>query len=189
MTTPIFNPEKAVEATLLVANGIEKKDFHKIFKILYFADRDHLVAYGRVITGDTYIKMGKGPVPSKLYNIMKALREGEDYTYASLYGSKERCSQVFAVENKKFVAPLRKPDMDLLSASDVEMLSAAVGKYGALSFDQLTTISHAYAWRAAADNREIALENMMREGGADEAFIAYITENIIAEKEMCGVWS
>jgi len=42
MATPIFNFEKTIHAALYVAEKIKIKDFHKIFKILYFADREHL---------------------------------------------------------------------------------------------------------------------------------------------------
>jgi len=41
---------------------VQRKDFHKIFKIIYFADRQHLADWGRPITGDTYIAMEAGPV-------------------------------------------------------------------------------------------------------------------------------
>ncbi|MDR1343545.1 MAG: SocA family protein [Prevotellaceae bacterium] len=84
------------------------------------------------------------------------------------------------------MAPLRKPDTNWLSVSDVEELSASIGQYGALSFDELTNISHAYAWNSALNNKAIALENIMREAGSDEEFIAYITEDINASKEMIG---
>ena len=69
MTTPVFNPEKSLQAVLYVANRLERKDFHKIFKVLYFADREHLTKYGRPITGDTYVAMEYGPVPSMIYDI------------------------------------------------------------------------------------------------------------------------
>ena len=53
MATPVFNSEKSLQAVLYIANRVERKDFHKIFKVLYFADREHLIKYGRPITGDT----------------------------------------------------------------------------------------------------------------------------------------
>jgi hypothetical protein len=42
MTTPVFNLEKSLQVVLYVANRLRRKDFHKIFKIIYFADREHL---------------------------------------------------------------------------------------------------------------------------------------------------
>lgn len=34
--------------------GLKRKDFHKIFKIIYYAERQHLADWGKPITGDTY---------------------------------------------------------------------------------------------------------------------------------------
>jgi len=62
-----FDQEKAVSAILYIskrlieAEGNIEPDFHKIFKILYFADQKHLANYGRPIIGDHYIAMEHGP--------------------------------------------------------------------------------------------------------------------------------
>jgi hypothetical protein len=44
-TTPTFEPETALEAMLYVANKLNEQgisaDFHRLFTILYFADREH----------------------------------------------------------------------------------------------------------------------------------------------------
>ena len=69
-----FNKVKTLNALLYVANRIQRKDFHKIFKVIYFADRQHLADWGRPITGDTYIAMDAGPVPSRLYDMLKIVR-------------------------------------------------------------------------------------------------------------------
>ena len=50
----------------------DKSDMHKLCKILYFADQRHLSLYGRSITGDTYIAMQYGPVPSNVDDILKS---------------------------------------------------------------------------------------------------------------------
>jgi uncharacterized phage-associated protein len=72
-----FNENKAIQAVLYIVAKLRRKDFHKIFKILYFSDREHLNMYGRTITGDKYIAMSDGPVPSNLYDIFKSV-EGMD---------------------------------------------------------------------------------------------------------------
>lgn len=84
-----FYKEKAIAALLYVTQTLIKNnkrpDFHKVFKIFYFADQMHLTKYGRPITGDHYIAMRNGPVPSRLYDMLKSLKceslfSGEDYT-------------------------------------------------------------------------------------------------------------
>jgi uncharacterized phage-associated protein len=185
MTTPIFNPQKAVEATLFVANRLEQPDFYRVVKLLYFADRDHLAAYGRVITGDTYYKLENGPVPTRIYDGLKALRH---HNATGLFSG---AMEVLEGSNDNYhLKPLRDYQPRLISQSDVEKLSEAISCYAPLSFDEIKRISHALAWSAAHDKGAIALENIMREAGVDdEEFIASITEDIIAEKEMRGVWS
>ena len=53
-----LNTTKMLNSILFVLDGLGGKcDFHKIFKILYFADQKHLTYYGVPITGDFYIAM------------------------------------------------------------------------------------------------------------------------------------
>ena len=59
-----FNEEKTINVVLYIAERLQRRDFHKIFKILYFSDREFLNQYGVTITGDTYIAMEAGPVES-----------------------------------------------------------------------------------------------------------------------------
>jgi uncharacterized phage-associated protein len=184
MPTLRFDAEKSLEAILFIAERLKSKDSHKIFKVLYFADREHLAKYGRSITGDTYIRMGYGPVPSNIYNRLSA-EQSLSYPYSSLYGEERRYSQMLAVKNKSFVVPLRKPDTYLLSQSDVEELSESVDKYGNLSFDKLTSLSHGKAWRSAKPNKPIPFEDILREAGESEEYIAYLSEMADAENALC----
>ena len=73
-----FDKIKTLNALLYVASRVQRKDIHKIFKIIYFADRQHLADWGRPITGDTYIAMEAGPVPSRMYDMLKIVR-GDSY--------------------------------------------------------------------------------------------------------------
>lgn len=71
----LFKYDKAVNAILYSLQQLGgKTDMHKLCKILYYADQRHLSMYGRSITGDTYIAMQFGPVPSCVDDILKALR-------------------------------------------------------------------------------------------------------------------
>lgn len=181
MTTPVFNSTKSMEVVLYIATRLHRKDFHKIFKIIYFADREHMTKYGRSITGDTYIAMKDGPVPSKIDDILKAVR-GDSYFAKD--ANVVELSKVLSVHDWYFVTPKRDANVDLLSQSDIDELDASLQKYGSLSWDEVREKSHDYAWRTTARDRQISMEDIMRENGSDEDFINYVVETTQAGKEL-----
>jgi len=174
MTSLILNSNKALQSILYIAEKISVKDFHKIFKILYFADREHLSKYGRPITGDTYFKMPKGPVPTKIYDILKDIKKGQDYIFEESASFAKKLS----IEGRCSVVPRKKADLDYLSESDVEELDAAISTYGELSFEALTELSHGPAWTSAKDNRAISIKDILKESGQEEDYIAYVCESL-----------
>lgn len=179
MTTPVFNPDKSVQAVLYVANRLERKDFHKIFKVLYFADREHLTKYGRSITGDTYIAMEYGPVPSAIYDIFKGVR-GDGYQWPQI----DELKKMFRIKNRYTIEPLKDADLYFLSKTDVQELDTSLSQYGRLSWNEIIEKSHAFAWSSTPLNDRMSIEAIMQEDGADEEFISEVTENIRATKEL-----
>lgn len=165
-----FNEKKTINALLYIAERVDRKDFHKIFKLLYFADRDHLYKYGRPISGDTYIRMKNGPVPSKLYDILKSIRGDSFFTYEGEFAKHLKVSGWDLIEN------VEPANLKTLSNSDRACLDENIEKYGKLSMGQLTDISHDYAWNNTPSNKPIKVEDMMREVGEDENDIAYLQE-------------
>ena len=71
-----FDIDKSITLLKVILSNFKDGvcDFHKLFKILYFAEQKHLLQYGRTITGDRYIAMKDGPVPSNIYDLLKTLR-------------------------------------------------------------------------------------------------------------------
>src|SRR6266540_3560826 len=67
-----FDPERALELVLYVANQLRYPTLHSVSKVVYFADREHLSRYGSLLSGDNYVAMRHGPVPSAIYNLLKA---------------------------------------------------------------------------------------------------------------------
>ena len=178
MITPVFDLRKSIQAILYVSNRLTRKDFHKIFKVLYFADRNHLSSYGRTITGDSYVAMDDGPVPSKIYDIFKTVR-GDGLFSAE---KKAEFEPYFKVQNWMFLVPQMDADMNLLSASDVEELDNAIATYGPLSWDEVREKSHDFAWRSTVKDHTIDLQNIMRENGEDEEYIGFVAEQIHLQK-------
>lgn len=151
-----FDPDKAVEVILYIANRVGDPGFHRLSKVLYFADRDHLAKYGRFICGDSYVAMKHGPVPSGTYDILKFVR-GDDGLTCHVPHAKES----FRVDDRKLVIPFKDANPDLLSESEKECLDAAIAKFGKLSFGQLTKLSHDKAWDSADENESIEVEQIV----------------------------
>jgi uncharacterized phage-associated protein len=168
-----LNTTKMLNSILFVLDGLGGKcDFHKIFKILYFADQKHLTYYGVPITGDFYIAMKNGPVPSKSYEIFKVVR-GDSAWVSSDFNYQEW----FEIEKTHFVVAKKKCDIEELSESNIECLTESIQENSTLNFDQLSDKSHKTAWNNAIDN-EMDTIDIAQEGGANEEMIKYIRINL-----------
>lgn len=170
-----FNKDKAIQSILYAANKLDRRDIHKLFKILYFADRKHMLDWGMPIIGDTYIAMDAGPVPSRVYDIMKIVR-GDSYMTDT-----EGLKELFAIESWMYVVPLKEADLKKLSPTDIEALDWALQTYGSLSYDEIKEKSHDIAWRSTAKDYAISWEAIAREAGMDSSDIQYISENLLAQ--------
>ena len=165
-----FDKTKTLNALLYVANRVQRKDFHKIFKIIYFADRQHLNDWGRPITGDTYIAMEAGPVPSRMYDMLKIVR-GDSYL-----SDTEGLGRYFKVDDWMYVTPLRDADLDKLSRNERDALDDSIEKYSSLSYDEIKEKSHDVAWRSTARDFSIKWEDIAREAGLSSEELEFINE-------------
>ena len=138
-----------LEAWLYLANRVRRPTLHKLSKLLYFADKFHLEHYGRLVTGDSYIAMKNGPVPSTAYDQAKRVRAEGESVVDGAYG----------VDGNKDVVPRRDADLQYLSETDVEALDHALETYGHLDFDRLTQASHDDSWKATTRNLPISWDD------------------------------
>lgn len=180
MISTKFDVEKAKAATLFILNNLGGKcGFRHTFKILYFADQMHLAKYGRPIVEDKYIAMENGPVPTKLYDAVKAIRGDRDKVelFSSFYDG-------FNVLDKGVLEAIESPDMDELSQSDVTCLRQSIEENGYLGFNKISDKSHDSAWKTAGLNKEMSLVEIAVAGGAGEAEVDYVKE-YIERKHLC----
>lgn len=172
-----FKYDATINAILYVLSQLGgQTDMHKLSKILYFADQHHLSLYGRSITGDTYIAMQYGPVPSNVDDILKAVR-GDSF-FSNCIGN---LRTKLKFENRYIVSALTIPDTDELSESDIECLDYATGICKDKSFSQLTDFSHGIAWGNTARDRAISIKDILRETGDDETYVDYIANQLRAQ--------
>lgn len=154
-------------------------DYIKLFKILYFAQQDHLVKYGKVIVDDSFRALKHGPVPAYTY---KALQVAEG---KQLDGDFEQFLMGMEVIGKKVFTSLA-PDMDYISGSNKRCLDASIEKYGDADPYDLSDLSHDEAWTEAwtrvqddPQKNFITLIDMARAGKASDQMVDYIREKQI----------
>lgn len=152
-----FTPEKLVQAlTFLAERGVRDLDKMKAAKLLFHADKYHLLRYGRPVIGDQYACMEYGPVPSTSLNVMNdVLARDEHYppTAKDLFDEYLTVEKGFFKKYPVFRAR-RAPDLDVFSDSDVEALQYSLDTYGAKSAWALSEESHSEpCWKAANEGR------------------------------------
>lgn len=164
-----FDEEKAVNVVLFILQKLGKVSRHQLAKILYYADQKHLVQYGRPILGDTYIRMDYGPVPSAVYDGIKAVNSPFGY---------ELFKDSIKTSGKALILPKRAPEMDILSESEVKCIGESIDENKDLDFHQLIRKSHSSAWNSASPNGKISLKQIAIEGGADKNLLDHILDSI-----------
>jgi hypothetical protein len=130
--------DKTLEVLVWLANKKPGIDIYHIAKVLFYADKMHINEYGRPITGDTYIKMPYGPVPSGVRDLITenswlAPKQLEQIKSSLIIDKNDNCYKLAAA---------REPDMTYFSKSDIACLKNSLSKYGNTPFEELYNLTH-----------------------------------------------
>jgi uncharacterized phage-associated protein len=137
-----FQPEKFVNAVAYLAQACPNSTKMTICKQLYYADKEHLVKYGRPITGDQYYRLPHGPIPTLGLNVLRKKAPEQETALLEKYVSVIGDS----------IHPRQSPNRKVFSQSDIEVLDLIVKKYGRMSAAALRRKSHSEApWRESSD--------------------------------------
>lgn len=147
-----FEPEKAVAAIVYLASRhLPHLTKAKICKLIFLADKNHLVRYARPVTGDRMCAMDHGPVPSEILDMLNSvIEEGANSPQRMLFEN--------VVIDHKFEQPqFSARDFrlgDFLSDSDIEALDAVIEAHGRKAFSELRAMTHELpAYKTAWDHR------------------------------------
>lgn len=160
-----FEGEKTLSAILFLAQKKGRIDLYALLKVLYYADKEHFQKWGRTITRDSHCRLPYGPVPSHAYDMLKSVR-GDGYWYQDL-------SSFFRFETDIIIVPLQKPDMSLLSASDIEALEKSFKERGDKDFNALMEEAHSDAVFNLSKEREMTEEDLAE---GDPILIKHLSE-------------
>ncbi len=129
--------DKAIEIIVWLAERKPGIDIYHVAKVLFYADKMHLNRFGRPVTGDTYIRMPYGPVPSGIRDLIT-----ENSWLSPRQIERMKNSLIIDKGNHYKLAATRKPDLKYFSKSDIKCLEESLETYGNLSFDQLYKSTH-----------------------------------------------
>jgi len=141
-----YNREKAIQATLWFLNkhsGI--LDRLQLVKLMFLADREHLVRYGRPVVGGNYCAMKLGPVLSELLDDLNHAKNEGTFPFQSIGHNVHTDS---------------KAREEVLSESDIEVFEIVDREYGKLDRFKLAGITHDLkAWKKNYPDENISVSN------------------------------
>ncbi len=155
-----FNPRKSVEAVLYIIDKMGGEiDQYKLLKVIFSADKYHLNNNARIVTGDLYVKMQYGTVPSSLYEIVSGKKTS---SYLKDMELEELPFMISPGKDNNTVSASQKPDTDYLSQTDIVALDYGIQEYGHLSFDEIKKKNHQEkCWQDTPDGKFIPFELMI----------------------------
>lgn len=129
---PKFRENKVTEAAALFLKYRGGKMHHlKLMKLLYLAEREALVRWGRPIVYDSYVSMKLGPVLSQTYSLfMGESRE------SGIWG------KAISSPSNYEVTILEDPGVKSLSKAEEELIKEIFEKYGSMDRWSISDLSH-----------------------------------------------
>ena len=146
----VFDRQKFRELLLHVAAESEddvRFGVTRLNKILYFSDFKAFAILGCAITGATYRRRDRGPVPDELPDVLHEM-EAE--------GEIERIERRDLNLLQKRIVPLRAPDLSPFSDREIEIADRVMLELHTLDASQSRLLSHLdVAWRIAHHDEAI----------------------------------
>ena len=168
-----FDERKATAAAALLlelAGGT--MEYLRLIKLLYFADRDALDAFGHPITGDRYVAMKHGPVLSQTYNLVKRAVFTK-LTTGTVWDEHIEGAGRYRLRLKKH------PGVGVLSQAEIDVLMEVFQRYRTRDTWSLRDETHALPeWDDPGDSAvEIRVEEILQVLGKGEAEVAAVRQH------------
>lgn len=135
----MIDTKTIIQAIYYVLSKLTTADKLKLVKMIYLADKYHLVKYGRTVTGDNYFAMEYGPVGSTLKDVLgfnKFTLSSEELKYANRLLDKK--------SKTNFTYKHIDIDLDMLSETDKEALDFVINNFGSWAPSRLVKFTHKY---------------------------------------------
>ncbi|MGH9402024.1 MAG: Panacea domain-containing protein [Terriglobia bacterium] len=143
----------------------------KLIKLLYLLDRESLLRWGRSVTTDKYVLMDKGPVVSRIYDLIRDEPSPNEHSV---------WRQFISPPDNYEVKLLGETGSDELSVAEEELIQEVFDKYGAWSRWQLVDYTHTLPEWADPEGSALPVEyrDILKAGGKTEIEIAGIEKEL-----------
>ena len=168
----VFDEEKATQAaSLLLGRHGGTMPYIKLIKLLYLADRNSLIETGSPITGDRFVAMPKGPVLSRVLDLIRESDPAADSLWHSCI-----------VRRGYDAALIGAPGRDRLAEYDEKLLDRLFESYGEENKWQLVDLTHELPeWTDPGETScPIAPEDILRHAGFTEYQVQAVAEQAAA---------
>jgi len=154
-----FDVEKFADVMAFFASGVHDLTTLKALKLIYLADRAHLLEYGAPILGDWYAHMDHGPVPSKAYDLLKQFTDPDpSYHFDEVEILEAHVGKAKKGKHVRFTKR-QKIELHALSESELKILKSTVSSYGKRKAFELAEMTHKhFAWIRCEESRGHVLD-------------------------------
>ena len=123
-----------------------------LHKLLYFIDFDYYEKFEENLMGATYIKNHHGPTSVELGRILQDMQK---------HGEVEAVNSRYFKHDQKKYLPRKRPDLDTLSARDIEHIDGVLARLSDKNAKELEHYSHEdIPWKSAQDGRPLSYESV-----------------------------
>ena len=189
--TDDINKIKAVVEYILQQMGVAI-DYIHLFKVMYFAQEEHLALYGVPIMYDTFVARKHGPVATLTYKVLR-VAEGKVIEVTDdlkAFASDLNLTQSDGHQVVSLASDV-KADMDELSRSNIRILDKWITHCKEIESFDLSELSHDNAWLKAkrqaektGEDTKISLYDMAASGGASKDMLQVVKERQINRKAL-----
>lgn len=167
-----FNEKKATQAAayLLKLRG-GRMSYMKLIKLLYLADREAILSWGRPITTDRYVSMDRGPVLSRVLDLAT---DGEDPGIPSFWASSITAPSNYEVQLKNDAGD------DELSDAETRLLDKIFSEHGHKSRWDLVKHTHSLPEWIDPHGSAIAITfgDILKAGGKSDLEVAAVEDEL-----------
>ena len=170
---------KAVVLYIIDHSSMKHRDVYSIVKTAFYAQQIQFSQSGIPLFKDEICALPFGPVPSDIYDILKIARGDQSAIEFHLHDGLLEIASAIGFDAERFFAK-EKPDMDYLSAADVQALDQAIQRIDAMQFEDIVNDTHSDEWARVFNgkSRKKVMNNLniAKEGGASPAILEYLKE-------------